>query len=214
MRNFVCNNMKNNLKKITRGEKIILFIYELGNHQKKRLTYEDIVVGLFKKYPNDFHLKGYPEYPDSSDSSQRSLYEFKKKGYITAENKIFCLTDIGLEFAKKIFDKISSIGDGVLVVRESRATTVEIERIAHLEGFMFFVEEKSDLLTESDFYNYLGITAKTSPSAFSGRLKAIGLAIDDMRLKQGDPLYTNIIEYHEFLTERYKNIIDFFNIKK
>lgn len=64
----------------TRGDKIMICIYQLGEGKKKKIAYEDIVVGLFKKQPDDFHLKGYPEYPDSSDSTQRLLYEYKKKG--------------------------------------------------------------------------------------------------------------------------------------
>ena len=48
---------------------------------KEKVIYEDIVVGLFKRYPEDFHLKGYPEYPDIADSIARTLYEFKKRTY-------------------------------------------------------------------------------------------------------------------------------------
>ena len=90
---------------INRGEKILIYLYELGKHEPhKRHVYEDITVGLYKKYPNDFHLKGYPEYPDSGDSTQRLLYEYKKKGYVTATNKIFALTDSGREFAEMILN--------------------------------------------------------------------------------------------------------------
>src|SRR3990167_6618802 len=114
--------MKKNSTTLNRGEKILLFLYESEKDQKKRFVYEDIAVGLFKKYPDDFHLKGYPEYPDSSDSSQRLLYEFKKKGYVSAANKIFSLTDNGIEFAKVLSDRKSSIVNETSFGRLSRAT--------------------------------------------------------------------------------------------
>ncbi len=202
--------MKKDSTTLNRGEKILLFLYELGGGEKKRFIYEDIAVGLFKKYPSDFHLKGYPEYPDSSDSSQRLLYEFKKRGHITAANKIFSLTDSGLEFAKRISNRKSSIVDEMPQGRHSRATTVENDRIKNLEGFLLFIEGKLNQLTESDFYNYLGVTARTSPSTFSGRVKTIETSINEMRVSKSDPLSSKIVEYHEFLISKYKNSIDYF----
>ena len=202
-------------KKLNRGEKILLFLYESGKDiPKKRFVYEDISVGLFKKYPDDFHLKGYPEYPDSSDSSQRLLYEFKKRGYVNAANKIFSLTDSGLEFAQKILDRKSSAVDISSIGRHSRATIVETNRIKKLEGFVLFVEGKANQLTEGDFYNYLGITARTSSSTFSGRMKSIETSMNEIKEYKNDPLFSKIIEYHEFLISKNENIISYFPKKK
>ena len=50
-----------------RPQKILLTMLELSGGTTKSLKYEDIVVGAFKKFPDEFALRGYPEYPDSSD---------------------------------------------------------------------------------------------------------------------------------------------------
>lgn len=203
--------MKNN-HKINRSEKIILFLYDMGKGEKKKFSYEDIVVGLFKKYPEDFHLKGYPEYPDSSDSTQRLLYEFKKKGYITVLNKIFSLTESGLEACHQLSTDFSENTD-LLSNRLSRSSDVEVNRIKKLEGFNIFVHGKVDTITESDFYNYLGISVRSSASTFSGRLNTVNDVIRDLRQMPTDPLYSQIIKYHEFMMERYEKAADYF-IKK
>lgn len=202
--------MDKNTTTLSRGKKILLFLYELGKSEKKRFVYEDIVVGLFKKYPGDFHLKGYPEYPDSSDSSQRLLYEFKKKGYITVANKIFCLTDNGLEFVKGILNSGLSNVNEHPSGRLSRATVVETDRIKNLEGFALFVRGEIDKLTESDCYNYLGVTARTSSSTFSGRMKSVEAAIKEIHEEGKAPLFSKIIEYHDFLVSKHKDTLNFF----
>ena len=97
--------MKNNINNLSRGEKILLFLYEFGGGGRAKIRYEDIVVGLFKKYPHDFQLKGHAEYPDSGDMIHKPLYDFKKKGYVNAENKIFSLTDRGVELARQLSSK-------------------------------------------------------------------------------------------------------------
>ena len=43
-------------------------MFDLCGGQAKSLQYEDIVVASFKKCPEDFQLRGYPQYPDSSDA--------------------------------------------------------------------------------------------------------------------------------------------------
>jgi hypothetical protein len=202
--------MEKKITSLNRGEKILLFLYELGGGRKKRFLYEDIVVGLFKKYPNDFCLKGYPEYPDSSDSSQRLLYEFKKRGYITVANKIFSLTDSGIEFAENLSDCESSKTSNISPERLSRATTVEIERIKNLEGFVLFLDDGKDKITESDLYNYFGVSVKTSKSAFSGRIKNIEMATKEIKENTNNQLFYNIIKYHEFLVSKYKSTLDYF----
>ena len=54
------------MKTLTKPQKILAIMYELCKGAPQALLYEDIVVAAFKKYPEDFQLRGYPEYPDSS----------------------------------------------------------------------------------------------------------------------------------------------------
>lgn len=195
--------------KLNRAEKMLLFIYEHGKAKKVRIRYEEIVVGLFKKYPEDFHLKGYPEYPDSGDGMHQPLYLFKKNGYITGMNKIFTLTDSGLDFARKIKEK--TIGLPIDTTnRVSRNTSIEVSRVSLQEGFSLFVAGNKENVSENDFYIYLGITARTSRSLFSGRLETMRFVIEELKNEKGNDLYGNIIKYNEFLFTKYQAVITYF----
>ena len=194
---------------LNRSERIILFLYEFSKKQKKRLLYEDIVVGLFKKYPKDFHLKGYPSYPDSSDSTQRTLYEFKKKGYVNASNKIFTLTESGVDLAEMLKERAK--GKSIKTFdRLSRNTEIEVSRIKLLEGFALFLENERGKISESDLYAYLGVTVRTSRSIFSGRLKTIKFVIKELKKYKNDELYNKIIQYNDFILSKYKSTLNFF----
>ncbi len=203
--------MKGDAHNLSRAEKILLFLYEFGGGERTKVRYEDIVVGLFKKYPHDFQLKGYAEYPDSGDMVHKPLYDFKKKGYVNAENKIFSLTDRGVELARQLAGKEKATESQK--DRLSRSAETEVSRIKSLEGFSFFSSGKKEDLSDNDFYNYLGVTVRTPKNAFIGRLQTMNAIIEELKRYPKDSLYKNIIDYHDFLVSKYGSIIEFFTNK-
>ncbi len=200
--------MKKDSKNLSRAERILLFLFEFGDGGRKKIKYEDIVAGLFKKYPQDFQLKGYPEYPDSGDLVHKPLYDFRKKGYVNASNKIFSLTERGVEFARQLTGKDASShnsGD-----RLSRSAETEISRVKNLEGLGLFSQGKTEKLSDNDFYDYLGVTVRTQKNAFVGRLESMNTAIMELKDQKRSEVYKNIIGYHEFLVSKNSSIIEFF----
>lgn len=193
---------------LSRAEKIIAFLYEYGKGKKEHIRFEDIVVGVFKKYPGEFHLKGYKEYPDSGDLVHKPLYDFKKKGYLTAANKVFSLTDRGLEYAKRLATgrtEESPNGD-----RLSRSASAEVGRIKHLEGFGLYREGNKEQLSENDFYNYYAVTVRTTRNAFFGRMETIKATVEELKRIPENELYAEIVKYHEYLNEKFAKLSDYF----
>lgn len=193
---------------LSRAEKILLFLYEYDRGGRAKIRYEDIVAGLFKKYPQDFQLKGYPEYPDSGDLIHKPLYDFKKKGLVNAASKIFSLTERGVEFAEGLAGKKPTnekTGD-----RLSRSAESEVLRVKNLEGFSLFSEGKEDKLSDSDFYSYLGVTVRTPKNTFLGRLETMNTITDELRKNEKQEFYKTMIEYHDFLLGKYADLIEFF----
>jgi hypothetical protein len=203
--------MKIDLHGLSRSEKILLFLYEFGEGGRTKIRYEDIVVGLFKKYPHEFQLKGYTDYPDSGDLIHKPLYDFKKKGYVNAENKIFSLTERGVEFARQLSGKERKSEDSK--DRLSRSVATEVSRVKSLEGLLFFIDGKKEQLSDNDFYNYLGVTVRTQKNSFIGRLETMNATIEELKRHSDDALYKSIVGYHDFLISRYGNIIDYFTTK-
>lgn len=194
---------------LSRGEKILTFLYEFGDGGRAKIRYEDIVAGLFKKYPHDFHLKGYPEYPDSGDLIHKPLYDFKKKGYLNASNKIFSLTERGVEYAKQLLTG-NPASSGSSDDRLSRTAATELARVKNLEGLGLFIKGEQNKLSDSDFYEYLGVTVRTQKNAFIGRVETMNTVLEELKHHVNDSLYLSIAKYHEFLIEKHKDVIDFF----
>ncbi len=190
---------------LSRSEKLLLFLYERGEGKPVKVRYEDIVVGVFKKYPHDFHLKGYPEYPDSGDMIHKPLYDAKKNGYLNAVSKVFALTDSGLEYAKQLAQ-----GDHVDAKskdRLSRNTGVELARIKNLEGFQLYLKGETSKLTDNDLYDYLGVTVRTQKNAVIGRLSTLETVCEELKGHDDDALATKVVEYHLFLTSDKQDVL-------
>ena len=201
--------MNSNTHNLSRSEKLLLFIYEKGNGKTVKVRYEDIVVGVFKKYPHDFHLKDYPEYPDSGDMIHKPLYDAKKKGYLTAANKVFALTERGLEYAQQLAEgKVGS--DSESKDRLSRNAGIELARIKALEGFELFSKGEQQKLTDNDFYDYLGVTVRTQKNAALGRLDTLEAVCKELKDHDDNVVAMKVLEYHRFLMSKNKNVLDFF----
>ena len=190
---------------LTRGEKILLVLFELASKTRKSIRYENIVVKAFETYPDDFHLKGYPQYPESGDLVHKPLYDYKKKGLIIAGNKMFALTEKGLVAVEKLQEAVS--GYSVRnTERVSRDIEKEVSRIARTAGFNLFVNGDSGSIVDTDFYDYLSVTVRSSRSDFIGRFNTMADVVESTK-QNSNEIYRKIAEYHVFMTDKFKDII-------
>lgn len=192
---------------LSRADKLLLVMYELSGGERKSLRFEDIVVAAFKKYPDDFHLRGYPEFPDSGDLVHKPLYDSRKEGLLEVGNKVFTLTPRGLLSA----ERLTNVLRGRDIVKSGRLSAFaekEINRIEGLEALRLFVNGEVDKILDTDFFNYLGVTVRTPKNDFIGRLKTVQEAIEE--LKNADSkteLRERVLSFHKFMTEKFTNII-------
>lgn len=202
---------------LNRSDKILLVLYDLSGGTTKKLHFEDLVVALLKKYPGDFALKGYPEYPDSEGVS-KEFYRgktMKNSGLINYSNRIFSLTDRGLSYVENIRKAKTNLSSSSAKTL-SRFAEKEIDRIASTEGFGLFSMNEPQKISDTDFFNYLGITPRTSKGDFEGRIGTIEQLIKEIK-KQIDipPLHEKLIAYHNFLiNEKFTNIVDYYRATK
>ena len=190
-------------------QKVLLALYRLSGEGKKKVRYEDIVVQAFKDYPADFHLKGYPDHPDSGDIVHKPLYEYRKKGMVSASNKMFSLTVHGITEARRVL----AIERGHPSSSDSRPrldrdAQIEVERIKRLESFRFFCEGKQNDIIDSDLYDYLGVSVRTSRNDFIGRLEAMKSAMAAVAgAENRDPVFPLLLRFHEFMVGRFADDI-------
>lgn len=191
---------------LTKMEKILVVMYEMS-HKKISFKYEDIVVCLFKKFKNDFHMHGYPQYPDSGDSTQRSFYTLKKKGLLAIGNKTFTLTDKGADLAKKLTSL--SIGKRVYSTKKfDRYVEKEINRIKKLEGLKKFMNSELDFILDTDLYDYLGTTVRSRKSDFNSRLNTVNDVITQLSNGPTEE-HRPIIDFHKYMLNRFNEEIKY-----
>jgi hypothetical protein len=199
--------MDSKLVKLSRGEKILLVLYELSGKSHKSIRYEDIVVKAFETYPDDFHLKGYPQYPESGDLVHKPLYDFKKKGLVVAGNKMFALTEKGIVAIEALSKAIS----GHTVTNTERVTRdieKEVARINKTTGFGLFVNGDADKIVDTDFFEYIGATVRTARNDFIGRLNTVSDVVKATKDKK-TPVYIKLAEYHAFMVEKFDDIVKY-----
>ncbi len=183
------------MKTLTIPQKILAVMFDLNNGKSTALSYEDIVVAAYEKYPTDFQLRGYPQYPNSSDL-HKPLYEIKKKGLVRIANKTFELTERGIDVAQELFH--SKAADTQQLTRQEEH---EINRIVKSAAFRLYSVQKLNSILDTDFYEYLGVSVRTSKGDFCGRLSNVDHAVQAHASKRSDELSGVLKELHIFFDE-------------
>jgi len=165
---------------LTKPQKLLLIMFELSGGESMPLQYEDIVVSACRRYAEDFQLRGYPQFPDSSDI-HKPLYEMKRNGLVRSANKSFVLTPRGLDVARNLVDKPAPARDRLTKPEEN-----EISRILNSQAYLLFQEGNESRILDTDFYEYLGVSVRTKKGDFIGRLATVVHAIDAHKAKRAD----------------------------
>jgi hypothetical protein len=187
---------------LSKPQKILAVMFYLCRGEHRTLQYEDIVVAAFKRYPEDFQLRGYPQYPDSSDI-HKPLYEMKSQGLVRSANKTFELTQRGLEVASKLVHTKAEDKSRLTKQEEN-----EINRILNSAAFRLFREGRKESVLDTDFYEYLGITVRTSRADCYGRLSNVEHAIAGHEKKRADDFSPALRSLHDFLISKFMSEID------
>lgn len=191
---------------LPRWQKILLVLSEVSKQSKKSLKYEDIVVGVFKRFPETFHLRGYKEYPDSGDLVHKPLYDMRKNGLLNANQKTFSLTNKGLQAAEKL-SKMTSKG-GEVHFKPNRSVSKDVDRILKSEAFLFFEENQTQKILDTDFFQYLGVSVHTSKNEFLNRMQSMKYAINQANSFYPKKISERLKKFHTFMTTNFKEIIN------
>ena len=181
-------------------------MYSLSKGTTRPCRYEDIVVKAFELYPADFQLRGYSQYPDSSDIHKPLYGPLKRQGLVRAANKMFSLTEKGLTKVK-IFvqSKKENQKDGV--ERITRDLAHEIERLKATNAWRLFLEGNQDKILDTDFYVYLGVTVRTERNSFLGRVHSVDDAVKTAVKIDPQPTHLKLEELHIFLFKKFDAIL-------
>jgi len=161
-----------------RPEKILVAMSTLSNGTTKWLKYEDIVVTAFELFPSEFALRGYPQFPDSSDVHKPLYGILKRNGMVRAVNKTFSLTERGVEAAGRIAEAAGlTVGRLKSADRMTRDVRVELDRMLASAAYRLHADGHSDKILDTDFFAFVGCTVRTPRNDFLGRVAATDAAV-------------------------------------
>jgi hypothetical protein len=161
-----------------RPEKILVAMHRLSKGTTKMLQYEDIVVEAFKMFPDEFALRGHPEYPDSSDVHKPLYGVLKRRGLVRAAHKTFALTTKGVETAERLAAHAgASLDDLRSPDRMTRPVRAEVDRMLASDALRFLSNNAPERILDTDFYNFIGCTVRTPPNDFLGRVTTTSDAV-------------------------------------
>jgi hypothetical protein len=194
-----------------RPEKILVAMHELSKGTTRPLKYEDIVVAAFQAFPDEFALRGYPQYPDSSDIHKPLYGVLKRQGLIRSANKTFALTPRGVEEASRLAAIAGRVVDKARSAdRMSRDVQVEVDRMLGSEAFKLFANGQQQRILDTDFYHFLGCTVRTPRNDFLGRLHATEAAVEaSSKLEQPSAeAARELVQVWKLLQKRFADLID------
>lgn len=114
--------MKNS-QKFSQAEMILLTIYRLSKTLGNRVPFEEIVVQVWKDFPENFSLTNHPEYPDSYPVSKRIYSDLiTERLVVSLRKQVYRLTDKGLDLAVKLHSQSS------LKSKKHAANVVQLNR--------------------------------------------------------------------------------------
>ena len=194
------------MPQLQRPDKIIIAMYDLAGGTSKPLKYEDIVVKAFELYPQDFGLRGYPKFPDSSDIHKPLYGPLKRAGYVLTGSKQFMLTPKGVERGKLLSSEERGQSK-ITRQRLSRDKETEVNRIFQTEALQLFLTGKEDKILDTDLYSYLAVTVRTARNEFLGRLRTVEDAVTSAAEISEDPRAKAALGLHRFLMNKFAQVI-------
>jgi hypothetical protein len=139
--------------------------------------YEDIVVKAWELFPQEFGLRGYVDrFPDSSDLHKPLYGPLKRDGLVRVQNKKFGLTEKGLGVAADLREPTRQ--DSRAGARLRRDQLIEIDRLAKKSAVRLTRDDQANELLDTDLYDFYGVTVRTKPADFVGRIRTVDEAID------------------------------------
>jgi hypothetical protein len=192
-----------------RQQKILQAILRVASGTTKLCAYEEIVVQAWRMWPEEFGLRGYTDqFPDASDLHKPLYGPLKRAGLVRNQTKRFGLTERGLAVAQQVNSPESANGRR-RVQRDQRA---ELQRVCERSVIDLVLSDRADDLLDTDLYDFYGVTVRTKPADFAGRVKTVDAAID-AAIHAKDPSIelekvAMVVATREALRARFGELID------
>ena len=157
---------------MNKAEKVLLALARLCRETKAAVSYEDLVVAAFEAFPEDFALRGYPQYPDASDVHKPIYKQLRPQGLVLVSNKTFRITEAGAHRAAELESHLS-VGGGSSAEeagsRLSRAEEAVVQRQLRSAAKDLVVAGREKELIDTDCQRFYGFAPWSTKKEAQGR---------------------------------------------
>jgi hypothetical protein len=192
------------LKDLPIQDKILAVLMDLGKGKILSLSIDRITAAAFKRFPTDFCMTEYPEYPDTMKVSKRLYSTLKPAGMVRSADGKFELTPLGIDAAKRLQSYNARRSNKL-----PRGISREINRVLNCQAFVLFQSGNKMKILDSDLYEYLGASVRTPHNELNGRINSVNEALQQFKksnLKTA-PLAVSLLALHTFLLNKFSNEI-------
>ena len=125
----------NKTQKFSQSEMVLLAAYRASRSFGNRVPYEEIVLQVWKDFPEKFSLNNHPEYPDSHPVIRRLSSDLLTNRLVVSLRKqVYRLTEKGLEVAKEL--DIQSTAKDKDKIKHKKSISPEIRLNREQEDFL------------------------------------------------------------------------------
>lgn len=196
---------------VNMSDKILLAVYELEKKRKigQKITKEEMVVKVWKMFPNDFCIRGYPQYPNADIS--KYVTKLFKENLLKGSFYNYTMTEKGKKYAKTIISQGPIKSKEIISV--PRQIESEISRIMGSKIFQLYSQGNSDFI-ESDLFDFLGTSSRSfgdsNKTAFISKFNLISKEVIPFceKNRNKEPEAEKIISLWNILIFKFKDLLN------
>lgn len=173
------------MAELTKAEKILVAASRLDSRGRAEFTTEDITVEAFKAFPNDFCIKGYPEYPDNN--SVLTLLMGKDARLVVTGwlektgTKKYRVTAKGLHDAASLDSELAGSAETTTALRTDRKMEEALGRLFDSAAFAMFRDGEAEKITFHQFCRFVGLAAPDTWQKIQGKLEETRHLVEEAR---------------------------------
>lgn len=204
------------IQKFSQSEMVLLAIYRASKSFGTRVPYEEIVLQVWKDFPETFSLNNHPEYPDShpvirrlsSDLlTNRLVVSLRKQVYRLTENGVEAAKELDTQSAVKNKDKIKNRKSMCQVIYLNREQEDFLQYAARSRAFSTWKQGKGRDLIDYDARMFFQFSTGTPVRERKRKVENAREAIEKA-VSLGTNDSTKLYDLFMFLTKKFLQLFD------
>jgi hypothetical protein len=169
------------MAELSKAEKLLVAACLLSSDGQTVFSAEDLIVRAFQAFPQDFSLKGYPEYPDSNVVLTQVMGKKAPlivRGWLEKTGvKQYRLTPKGLDDR----NQFEHGQGGIINVRLERLLEEGLARLLKSASFELFKSGQQEQITFNQFCRFAGLSARDKWQKIQNKLASVRHAVEEAR---------------------------------